>query len=123
MAVQDLQHISLKRERRRSSSFARASGLCCDRFTVQRGSLHSTEEPLMPSPFPGMDPYLEHPDFFPGLHDDLISQMKEALQQSLPEGYYATSKARVWIEVSQRYLEPDVGIQRPGGAGQPTHRP
>jgi hypothetical protein len=26
----------------------------------------------MPSPFPGMDPYLENPDWFPGLHDNLI---------------------------------------------------
>jgi hypothetical protein len=70
------------------------------------------EESLMPSPFPGMDPYLEHPDFFPGLHDDLISQMKEQLHQRLPEGYYATSKSRVWIEVSQRYIEPDVEMLR-----------
>ena len=26
----------------------------------------------MPSPFPGMDPYLESPDWFPDLHDGLI---------------------------------------------------
>ncbi len=26
----------------------------------------------MPSPFPGMDPYLESPDWFPCLHDGLI---------------------------------------------------
>src|SRR5262249_28510523 len=70
------------------------------------------EESLMSSPFPGMDPYLEHPDFFPGLHDDLISLMKEALNERLPEGYYATSKSRVWIEVSQRYFEPDVEMLR-----------
>lgn len=76
----------------------------------------------MPSPFPGMDPYLEHPHFFPGLHDDLISQLKQALQQRLPEGYYATSKSRVWIEVSQRYIEPDVEAVRPRETGQPKHK-
>jgi len=26
----------------------------------------------MPSPFPGMDPYLENPDWFPNLHHDPI---------------------------------------------------
>ena len=27
----------------------------------------------MPSPFPGMDPYLEHPALFPGLHNRLVA--------------------------------------------------
>src|SRR5438445_1601688 len=76
----------------------------------------------MPSPFPGMDPYLEHPDLFPGLHDDLVSQMKQVLQQGLPEGYYATSKSRVWIEVSQRYIEPDVDVLRSRETAQPKSR-
>ena len=31
----------------------------------------------MPSPFPGMDPYLESPDWFPDLHGSLIIFMKE----------------------------------------------
>jgi hypothetical protein len=30
----------------------------------------------MPSPFPGMDPYLESPDWFPDLQDNLIVFMK-----------------------------------------------
>jgi hypothetical protein len=29
----------------------------------------------MPSPFPGMDPYLEHPAVFPGLHSRLITAL------------------------------------------------
>jgi hypothetical protein len=37
----------------------------------------------MPSPFPGMDPYLESPDWFPGLHANLIVFMKGALQRNL----------------------------------------
>lgn len=76
----------------------------------------------MSSPFPGMDPYLEDPEVFPGLHDDFISQMKGALQQSLPEPYYATSQWRVWIEMSHRYIEPDVDVLRAHEAGQPKHR-
>jgi hypothetical protein len=75
----------------------------------------------MPSPFPGMDPYVKHPDIFPGLHGDLISQMKAALRQRLPEPYYATSQSRVWIEMSQRYIEPDADVLHPREAGQPKH--
>ena len=29
----------------------------------------------MPSPFPGVDPYLEHPDFWPGIHNLLIAEI------------------------------------------------
>jgi Protein of unknown function (DUF4058) len=47
----------------------------------------------MPSPFPGIDPYLESPDWFPGLHANLIVFMKGALQRSLPESYEATQNA------------------------------
>ena len=32
----------------------------------------------MPSPFPGMDPYLESPDWFPCLHDGLIFGILES---------------------------------------------
>ncbi|MFO0893078.1 MAG: DUF4058 family protein [Isosphaeraceae bacterium] len=75
----------------------------------------------MPSPFPGMDPYLESPDWFPDLHDSLITFIKGALQHRLPEDYYAQSSQRVWLEYSQRYVEPDVEVVRslaqPGRGG------
>jgi hypothetical protein len=64
----------------------------------------------MPSPFPGMDPYLESPDWFPDLHDGLIFLMKDKLQHSLPESYYAQSRQRVWLEYTRRYAEPDVEV-------------
>ena len=54
----------------------------------------------MPSPFPGMDPYLESPDWFPDLHDGLIFCLKESLQNLLPESYYAQSSQRIWMEYS-----------------------
>lgn len=66
----------------------------------------------MPSSFPGMDPYLEHPAFFPGIHDGLIFCLREALQPKLPEPYYAEFNDRLWVEVSQRPIEPDVNILR-----------
>ena len=68
----------------------------------------------MPSPFPGMDPYLESPDWFPNLHHDLIFCIKRALQSRLPRSYYAQSNQRVWLEYSRRYAEPDLEIVRSG---------
>ena len=68
----------------------------------------------MPSPFPGMDPYLESPDWFPDLHGSLITLMKGTLQQSLPDSYYAQSSQRVWVEYTQRHIEPDVEVVKSG---------
>ncbi len=66
----------------------------------------------MPSPFPGMDPYLEHPDVFPGLHDGLVTYLRESLQPVLPSPYYADMGRRAWIEVSERCIGPDVNVLR-----------
>lgn len=67
----------------------------------------------MPSPFPGMDPFLEHPDIFPDFHDSLIAYLREALHPKLPEPYYAALGRRAWIEVSERFIGPDVNVLRP----------
>ncbi len=69
----------------------------------------------MPSPFPGMDPYLEHLAIFPGLHDSLIAYLREFLQARLPAPYYAEIGDRVWVEFPQRPIGPDVTVLQ-GGA-------
>ena len=66
----------------------------------------------MPSPFPGMDPYLEHPAYFPGLHDWFVAFLGGALQERLPPPYFADIARRAWIEVSNRPVVPDVQILR-----------
>lgn len=71
----------------------------------------------MPSPFPGMDPFLEHPNVFPDLHDSMAVYLRESLQARLPEPYYADVGNRVWVEMSQRTIGPDVKVLRPNGAG------
>ena len=71
----------------------------------------------MASPFPGMDPFLEHRDFFPDLHASLITYMRETLQRQLPAGYHAAIGQRVWVDVEQREIEPDVHIRRGRGKG------
>lgn len=40
----------------------------------------------MPSPFPGMDPFLEHPAISAGLHQWLVTQIAMALDAVLPSG-------------------------------------
>ena len=62
----------------------------------------------MPSPFPGMDPWLESPGVFPDLHNTLITYLGDTLNASLPEPYFARTATRVWIEDQRR--EPDVGV-------------
>jgi hypothetical protein len=69
----------------------------------------------MPSPFPGMDPWLEHPAVFPDIHDSLIIYMRDALNSQLPSPYRANTATRVWVEVSQRRIGPDVKVLRPDG--------
>jgi hypothetical protein len=66
----------------------------------------------MPSPFLGMDPYLENPEFFPGLHDRLINELSADLQKSLPPAYYAEIRSRVWVDYVERPFEPDVNVVR-----------
>ena len=66
----------------------------------------------MPSPFPGMDPYLENPEIFPDLHDSFITYLRESLQASLPAPYFAVLGRRVWIEFSRRLIGPDIEVRR-----------
>lgn len=66
----------------------------------------------MPSPFPGMDPWLESPAVFPDIHDALIFLLREALNTVLPSGYFATGAARIWMD-EKHHREPDVSVTRP----------
>ena len=66
----------------------------------------------MPSPFPGMDPFLEHPGVFPDLHDRLVVNLSDAVQAGLPDPYFAGIGSRIWVETSYRYIEPDVRVHR-----------
>lgn len=52
----------------------------------------------MPSPFPGMDPFLEHPDIFPDLQHSFVVYLSGFLNQTLPELYYSKLGRRTWVE-------------------------
>lgn len=66
----------------------------------------------MPSPFPGMDPFLEAPAIFPDLHDSLITYLREQLNGKLAPPYYSGIASRVWIEMSHRHIGPDANVLR-----------
>jgi hypothetical protein len=59
-----------------------------------------------------MDPFLERPDFFADLHTGLLFLLEQALQTHLPEPYFATTGTRIWVEVTRRFIGPDVNVLR-----------
>ena len=69
----------------------------------------------MPSPFPGMDPYLEA--YWGDVHATLIIYAHEQLQRQLPRDLRARVEERVFVESDDRELRtiyPDVRIyERP----------
>jgi len=61
--------------------------------------------------FPGMDPYLEHPIIWEGVHARLIVTIANQLQPQLDPRYVTSIEERVFIEGPQRRI-PDVWIQK-----------
>jgi hypothetical protein len=57
-----------------------------------------------------MDPFLEHPDFFPDLHGRFHVYISEALQFSLPPPYFAVINERLWVATTARHIEPDADV-------------
>ena len=78
----------------------------------------------MPGPFPGMDPYLEDPIWWPGVHTGLIASSRAALNQVLPSGFAADTGERLYVQESDRSIYPDVVVGRSEGSRQtrPAHR-
>ncbi|PPT08347.1 hypothetical protein CKA32_006708 [Geitlerinema sp. FC II] len=50
----------------------------------------------MPSPFPGMNPYLEHPDFWVDFHNRLVVALADALVPPLLPKYFVDIKRRIY---------------------------
>jgi hypothetical protein len=62
----------------------------------------------MKSPFPGMDPFLEEPAFWPDFHIRFINAWCEAIADALPPHYEATLGERVYL------VEHDLDMQKLG---------
>jgi hypothetical protein len=70
----------------------------------------------VPSPFPGMDPYLEHPTLWPGVHNGLLATLQLALAPQLRPRYYVALEERIYVtEPEQRTFvgRPDVAVVAP----------
>jgi hypothetical protein len=85
----------------------------------------------MPSPFPGMDPYLENPALWKGVHDSLVYRMLEDLQPQLQPNYLAVYEGRLSLLPLDQPRGPDefrtrwsdVSIQEsPGRRARPGSR-
>ena len=63
----------------------------------------------MPSPFPGMDPYLEHPALWPDVHNSLLAAVRDSVAPDVAPRYYVALERRTYV------LKPDdlVFIGRP----------
>jgi hypothetical protein len=71
----------------------------------------------MPSPFPGMDPYLEDTAHFRSFHHGFISAICAALNRTLPPRYAAKSDERLVVAEQGGDRWPDVTVsRRPSGS-------
>jgi hypothetical protein len=61
--------------------------------------------------FPGMDPYLEHPQLWPSVHSRLVVYMADQLGPLIRPRYATTIEERVYIEESDRNIIPDIWIK------------
>lgn len=69
----------------------------------------------MPSPFPGMDPYLEDPDLWPDVHAELITDIRHQLTPKLRPNYVARVEQRTFLfqpddPASELYVVPDARV-------------
>ena len=74
----------------------------------------------MPSPFPGMDPYLERPSAWPGHHTDLLVEFERQLRPILLPNYDAVKEQTIYLHepsAAARVREADaaVALRNAGG--------
>ena len=74
----------------------------------------------MPSPFPGMDPYLEEPTLWPGVHQRLITYTADALQPKVRPRYHTRIGERLYVVEPPHPMYPDIVlVRRPRAVREP----
>ena len=81
----------------------------------------------MPSPFPGMDPYLEAPSSWPDVHLELISKIRGFLNPRMLPSYVVRVEERVYVtddneDESQQFI-PDVIVATRRNGTSPLRGP
>ena len=66
----------------------------------------------MPSQFIGMDPWLEDPARWPGVHQALITYLRDDMQPHLRPRNAATFGERIYVAMHDRGIYPDVMVVR-----------
>ncbi|NEP63074.1 MAG: DUF4058 family protein [Symploca sp. SIO2G7] len=67
----------------------------------------------MPSPFPGMNPYLENPQFWSEVHHRLITALADAIESNLSLKYRVAIEKRTYLSNQEESVEvgiPDVAV-------------
>jgi hypothetical protein len=88
-------------------------------FLKDRGNtLMPSGDPHMPSPFPGVDPYIEAQGYWQGFHSRFVTYCGDALNEVLPEHYVADLGENVdLMDISRNEMKkiiPDVLVSREG---------
>ena len=77
----------------------------------------------MPSPFPGMDPYLENPELWREVHHRLMNGIADEIGPSLRPKYRVAIEKRTYLSDGDESLEvviPDVSVISPSSTSQGT---
>jgi hypothetical protein len=77
----------------------------------------------MPSPFPGMNPYLENPELWSDFHHRVITAIADLLAPQLEPKYIVAIERRISEVIGENLLLvgiPDVMVQRPLNATNST---
>jgi len=84
------------------------------RYTVAQAFKESPVREMNPmkTPFPGMDPYLEHPTLWPGIHSGLINVISQQIAPTLRPRYVASVEERVMVDVPQHQRVPKLWIKK-----------
>src|SRR4051794_32811434 len=89
----------------------------------------------MPSPFPGMDPYLESPTHWSDFHATFVPALRDAINMRLPKNYLARLDEHVSVvapvsvipfgesfipDVTVLHRDDQTGVFHGGGSGAAT---
>jgi hypothetical protein len=74
----------------------------------------------MKTPFPGMDPYLEHPALWTAVHARMMVWLAHQLGPILRPRYVASVEERVFVEEAGQQRVPDIWVQQVQNGGGRT---
>lgn len=77
----------------------------------------------MPSPFPGMNPYLENPQLWPEVHHRLITAIANAIESNLHQNYRVAIEKRIYTSLPEDSVlvgVPDASVVSRSSSYQPS---